>query len=117
MGITIINPFWWLGGFSYYGMSFFTILATIFIIPLYQRIRNSPLGRPLKSIRENELTAESVGKDVNGTKRITLGFSFMILGLTGVLHAFMMGAVVGYTRVDFSFWLWLMMIIGALETI
>ncbi|MEM2154709.1 MAG: branched-chain amino acid ABC transporter permease [Nitrososphaeria archaeon] len=114
MGITIVNPFWWLGGFSYYGMPVFTILATLFIILLYQRMCDSPLGRLLKSIRENELTAESVGKDVNKIKRTTLAFSFTMLGLAGVLHAFMMGAVVvgGYTRVDFSFWPWLMMIIG-----
>jgi len=114
MGITIVNPFWWLGGFSYYGIALFTILSTILIALIYQRLCDSPLGRLLKSIRENELTSESVGKDVDSVKRKTLAFSFMILGLAGVLHAFLMGAVVvgGYTRVDFSFWPWLMMIIG-----
>ncbi|MEM1517784.1 MAG: branched-chain amino acid ABC transporter permease [Nitrososphaerota archaeon] len=114
MGITIINPFWWLGSYSYYGMALFAILVTIGVIIIYERMCNSPLGRLLRSIRENELTAKSIGKNTDKIKRDTLAFSFTILGLAGVLHAFLMGAVVvgGYTRVDFSFWPWLMMIIG-----
>ena len=114
MGITIINPFWWLRGYSYYGMALFAIIVTATVVLIYERMCNSPLGRLLRSIRENELTAKSLGKDVDKIKRDTLAFSFMILGLAGVLHAFLMGAVVvgGYTRVDFSFWPWLMMIIG-----
>jgi branched-chain amino acid transport system permease protein len=114
MGITIINPFWWLREYSYYGMALFAITVTAAVILVYERMCNSPLGRLLRSIRENELTSASLGKDVNRIKRDTLTFSFTILGLAGVLHAFLMGAVVvgGYTRVDFSFWPWLMMIIG-----
>ncbi|MEM2179171.1 MAG: branched-chain amino acid ABC transporter permease [Candidatus Methanomethylicaceae archaeon] len=114
MGIIIMNPFIWLGKFSYYGMGTFIILLTIIIIIIHQRICNSPLGRLLKSIRENELTAKCIGKNVDKIKRKVLSFSFAILGIAGVLHAFSMSAVVvgGYTRVDFSFWPWLMMIVG-----
>jgi len=114
MGIIIINPFGWLKDFSYYGIGIFIILLTIIIVLIHQKICNSPLGRLLKSIRENELVAECIGKNVNKIKRKVLSFSFAILGIGGVLHAFSMSAVVigGYTRVDFSFWPWLMMIVG-----
>jgi len=114
MGITVINPFWWLKRYSYYGSAALVIGSAIIIYLVYYRICGSPLGRLLKGIRENELTAECVGKDVSQIKKKVMAFSFAILGVGGALHAFHMGAVVagGYTRVDFSFWPWLMMIVG-----
>jgi branched-chain amino acid transport system permease protein len=113
-GIMVINPFWWLGQNSYYGLSIFIIIATLCVCLIINKVCMSPLGRLLKGIRENELTAECVGKDVKKVKRQVLSSAFVILGLAGVLHAFWMGAVVagGYTRVDFSYWPWLMMIVG-----
>lgn len=113
-GINTINPFWWLGIHSYVGSALFIIISTLFIYMIYHRMCNSPLGRLLKAIRENELTAQCVGKNVALVKKKVMAFSFAVLGVGGALHAFHMGAVVagGYTRVDFSFWPWLMMIVG-----
>lgn len=114
MGLTIVNPFWWLGPYAYYGTAAFVIGSTVLVWLIYQRLCRSPLGRALRSVRENKLTAECVGKDVSALKKKVLAFSFAILGLGGALHAFSIGAVVaeGYGRVDFSFWPWLMMIVG-----
>jgi len=113
-GIQVINPFWWLGRYSYQGLSIFVVSTTLCICFIVSKICASPLGRLLKAIRENELVAESVGKDTNGIKKQIISLAFIILGLAGVLHAFWMGAVIagGYTRVDFSYWPWLMMIVG-----
>jgi len=114
MGINTIDPFWWLGEYTYFGSTAFIIGVTIIVFIVFHLMCNSPLGRLLKAIRENELTAECVGKNITLVKKKVMSFSFSILGLGGVLHAFRMGAVVagGYTRVDFSFWPWLMMIVG-----
>ncbi len=114
MGIATVDLFWWLGSYAYYGSSFFAIGCTVLIVLFYRNICNSPLGRLLKSVRENELTAECVGKDVSKIKRKVMAFSFATLGLAGVVQAFTTGAVVvaGYNRLDYSFWPWLMMIIG-----
>jgi branched-chain amino acid transport system permease protein len=114
MGITIVNPFWWLGSYAYYGSALLVLGSTVFVWFIYQRLCTSPLGRALKSVRENKLTAECVGKDVSALKKKVLAFSFALLGLGGALHALNTGAVVaeGYSRVDFSFWPWLMMIVG-----
>ena len=113
-GIQVINPFWWLGRYSYYGFSIFVVATALCIILIVNKISISPVGRLLKAIRENELAAESIGKDTNGIKKQCISLAFIILGLAGVLHAFWMGAVVagGYTRVDFSYWPWLTMIMG-----
>jgi branched-chain amino acid transport system permease protein len=114
MGITVINPFWWLGSNTYYGMVLFIIVSTAFIAFTYYKICGSPLGRALKSVRDNNLTAECIGKDVHKIKKKVMAFSFAFLGVGGALQAFSVGAVVadGYSRVDYSFWPWLMMIVG-----
>lgn len=114
MGVNTINPFWWLGRNAYFGSIVFVVGMTIIVFILYHQMSISPLGRLLKAIRENELTAQSVGKDLPTIKKKVMSFTFSILAFGGVIHAFNMGAVVagGYTRVDFSFWPWLMMIVG-----
>lgn len=114
MGITIINPFWWLGSNAYYGMAFLIIGSTALVGFTYHKVCSSPLGRTLKSIRDNNLTAECVGKDVHKVKKRVMAFSFAFLGIGGALQALSVGAVVaeGYSRVDYSFWPWLMMIMG-----
>jgi branched-chain amino acid transport system permease protein len=114
MGINTIDPFWWFGTYTYFGSTAFIIGVTIIVFIIFHLMCNSPLGRLLKAIRENELTAQCVGKNISAIKKKVMSFSFSILGLGGCLHAFHMGATVagGYTRVDFSFWPWLMMIVG-----
>lgn len=114
MGIGLIDLFWCIGPYAYYGRAALVIGSALAIFLIYQRLCASPLGRLLKSVRENWLTAECVGKDVSQVKKKVLAFSFAILGVGGALHAIDLGAVVAgdYTRVDFSFWPWLMMIVG-----
>jgi len=114
MGVNTINPFWWLGSNAFLGSVFFIFSLTFLVFLVFHVMGNSPLGRALKAMRENELTAASVGKNVPVIKKKVLAFSFSILALGGALHSFNMGAAIigGYTRADFSFWPWLMMIVG-----
>jgi branched-chain amino acid transport system permease protein len=114
LGINTIDPFWWLGANSYYGSVLFTIVLSGLIYFIYFRMCNSPLGRLLKGIRENELTAKCVGKDVPSVKKKVMMFSFATLGIAGALDAFNIGAVIvqSYDRVNYSFWPWLMLIVG-----
>jgi branched-chain amino acid transport system permease protein len=113
VGIAIIVPFWWLPN-PYYGTAIFTILVSILIFLIYIKLSNSPFGRVLKAIRENQDTAESIGHNVSLIKKEVMVISSIFLGIGGALHAFDMGAVIadGYNRVDFSFWPWLMLIVG-----
>lgn len=113
VGIAIINPFWWLPN-PYFGTVTFTILLSVLIFLIYIRLSDSPFGRVLKAIRENQDTAESVGHNVSLIKKQVMVISSIFLGIGGAMHALDMGAVIadGYNRVDFSFWPWLMLIVG-----
>lgn len=114
IGVNIISPFWWLGDNAYAGTILFILGVTIIVAIAISLMCSSPFGRSLRAMRDNELTAKCVGKNVPAIKKKTLALTFSFLSLAGVLHAYYMGDVFigGYTRTDFSFYPWLMMLIG-----
>ena len=59
-------------------------LLTIFII---KRIVHSPFGRVLRAIREDEIAAQSLGKDVNKYKIIAVVIGAAFAGIAGSLYA------------------------------
>jgi branched-chain amino acid transport system permease protein len=114
LGVNTINPFWWLGGKSYLGSSALIISITAVIYFIYHKMCNAPLSRVLKAIREDELAIKCGGRNTLKIKKKVMALSYATAGVAGALHAFHMGVVdpVGYSRVDFSFWPWLMMTVG-----
>ena len=113
-GISIVNLYGWMGNYSDWG-SYLTLIGiaamTFFVI---NRICRSPYGRLMKSIRENEVSAQCLGRNTRKIKIKTMTFASGIVAIAGVMHALALTAVAAeaYNRVDFSFWPWLMMIIG-----
>ena len=75
---------------------------------------NSPYGRLMRSIRENSLTVQSIGKDVTKIRREILMFSSGITAVLGVLVAYYYSFVIGinYSRSTWTYWPWLMLTIG-----
>jgi branched-chain amino acid transport system permease protein len=66
------------------------MLVAIFVVITYliiRRIVNSPFGRVLKAIREDEMVAASVGKNVIKYKTIVLAVSAFFAGIAGSLYA------------------------------
>ncbi len=59
-------------------------LITIFIL---RRIVNSPFGRVLKSIREDEIASESLGKNTTTYKLIVFAIGAFFAGIAGSLYA------------------------------
>jgi branched-chain amino acid transport system permease protein len=114
LGVNTINPFWWLHDNAGLAVTVFIVGVTAVLFIWLDSICRSPVGRLMRSIRENELTAATSGKNVPEIKKKVLAFTFSILALGGVLHAYLMGGVLigGFTRADFTFWPWLMMIVG-----
>lgn len=113
-GISIPNLWGWLGDYYYIGV-FATLLGTATLVfILVQKLSNSPFGRLLKSIRENELTAQSVGKNIVKAKAKVMAISSGILALAGAMDSLRLTSVVAatYNRIDFTFWPWLMVIVG-----
>jgi branched-chain amino acid transport system permease protein len=70
--------------FSYFILVFVFVLITIFIV---RRIVDSPFGRVLKSIREDEIAAESLGKDTTKHKLLAFVIGAFFAGIAGSLYA------------------------------
>lgn len=70
--------------FDYFFFSIiFAFLTTIFIY----RLTNSPFGRVLRAIRDDELAALSLGRNVNYYKTVGFTLSSVIIGMAGYIFA------------------------------
>lgn len=68
----------------------YLVLVLIFVVITYFAIRNitkSPLGRILTAIREDEIAAEAMGKNVNKHKLIVFVVGAFFAGIAGSLYA------------------------------
>ena len=83
-GIDFTNPL------VYYALVSVLFLASLWIM---KRIVESPLGRILQAIRENEVRAEAVGYDVPRFKLLAFVIGGAFSGLAGVLYAMLFGIV------------------------
>jgi branched-chain amino acid transport system permease protein len=99
----IQNPFYWiyssysstsfsntLIGLNFPGMIYAAIILGIAALCflLSQRLVNSPYGRLLKSIRDDKVAAESLGKDVAKVRRQIMVIGSVMAGLAGGLYVF-----------------------------
>lgn len=88
------------------------LLLVIFYVVL-ERLNNSPFGRVLKSIREDEDVALAAGKYVYGYKMRSFVFGCMIMGAAGSIQAH----YIGYINPDFfwpliTFYVWIALLLG-----
>jgi len=76
-------------------MIFYGFVSLLFLVTLYlmKRIVESPLGRILQAIRENEVRAEAVGYNVPRFKLLAFVIGGAFSGLAGVLYAMLFGIV------------------------
>lgn len=65
-----------------------SLVLTVAVFLIYWRIVASPLGRLLKAIREDEVAARSLGKNVFFYKVQVFGITSAMAGLAGALIAF-----------------------------
>jgi branched-chain amino acid transport system permease protein len=91
------------------------VVAVAVVFVLLRRIANSPFGRVLKAIREDELVAQSLGKDTRRFKIKTFMLGCAIMGLGGILwYAMGIGSVNPSTnfRPQLTFYLFIAVILG-----
>jgi branched-chain amino acid transport system permease protein len=74
---------------------YYAFVSALFLLALWamKRIVESPLGRILQSIRENEVRAEAVGYHVPRFKLLAFVIGGAFSGLAGVLYAMLFGIV------------------------
>jgi len=76
-------------------LAYYLFVAALFVLSLWvmKRIVESPLGKILIAIRENELRAQAVGYDVPRFKLLSFVVGGAFSGLAGVLYAMLFGIV------------------------
>ncbi len=106
--------FAWMGEFRTEGYLVISMLVTLGIFLLLQALSTSPLGRAVRAVRENPVSAECVGKDVVGIRTKVVILCSALTSIAGVLYAFYIQAVLStaYSRASWTFYPWLMFMVG-----
>ena len=76
-------------------LNYYIFVSVLFLVSLWgmKRVVESPLGKILQAIRENELRAEAVGYNVPRFKLLAFVIAGAFSGLAGVLYAMLFGIV------------------------
>jgi len=96
---------------SYAGL-FIVVLAVIFWFS--QRALKSPWGRMMRAIRDNEIAAGAMGKDVTWRHLQVFVLGSAVIGLAGAMLTTLDGIFTpaSYQPLRFTFLIWVMVIVG-----
>ena len=84
------------------------------LIWLLQRALHSPWGRMMRAIRDNEVAASAMGKDVKRQHLIIFILGSAVVGMAGAMYVSMLGQLVPgeFSPLRFTFLIWIMVIVG-----
>lgn len=84
------------------------------LVFLSERALNSPWGRMVRAIRDNEVSAAAMGKDVTRRHLQIFIIGSAVVGLAGAMLTSMEGQLTpnSYTPLRFTFLIWVMVIVG-----
>ncbi|HUS79505.1 MAG TPA: branched-chain amino acid ABC transporter permease [Patescibacteria group bacterium] len=114
LGMFVPNVFAFYPGDRTVIMAALTLFIGLVSFFIFKTMLNSPYGRLMRSIRENEVTVGSVGKNVVAIRGNILMFSSGITATAGCLLAFYYSFFVdaNYQRAYWTYWPWLMLMMG-----
>ncbi len=95
-----------------YGVLFAAVL--LILLWLAQMALRSPWGRMMRAIRDNEVAAEAMGKDVKGRHLQIFVLGSAICGIAGAMMVTLDGQLTpgSYQPLRFTFLIWVMVIVG-----
>jgi len=95
-----------------YVMLFSTVLLAV--IWLSERALNSPWGRMMRAIRDNEVSAAAMGKNVTARHLQVFILGSAVIGIAGAMMTSMDGQLTPgtYNPLRFTFLVWVMVIVG-----
>ena len=95
-----------------YAMLFGVVL--LIILYLSEKALNSPWGRMMRAIRDNETAAEAMGKDVTGRHLQVFILGSAVIGVAGAMLTTIDGQFTpaSYQPLRFTFLIWVMVIVG-----
>ncbi len=90
------------------------LVVLLIIMWLSQRALNSPWGRMMRAIRDNETAAEAMGKDVKGRHLQVFILGSAVVGIAGAMLTTLDGQFTPttYQPLRFTFLIWVMVIVG-----
>ena len=96
------------------GYCFMFAAVLIVLMVLAQLALNSPWGRMMRAIRDNEVAAEAMGKDVTRRHLQIFVLGSAICGLAGAMMTTLDGQLTPgtYQPLRFTFLIWVMVIVG-----
>jgi branched-chain amino acid transport system permease protein len=95
-----------------YSGLFATVLAIVFILSV--RALNSPWGRMMRAIRDNEVSAAAMGKNITGRHLQVFVIGSAVVGVAGAMLTTMDGQLTpgSYQPLRYTFLIWVMVIVG-----
>ena len=89
-------------------------IVLVFILTLCVLALNSPWGRMIRAIRDNETAAEAMGKDVTGRHLQIFVLGSAVIGVAGAMLTTLDGQFTPgtYNPLRFTFLIWVMVIVG-----
>ena len=116
LGAFIPNFFAWYEGEQMVILALVILIVGLFAYIIINTMVNSPFGRLMRGVRDNEITLQSTGKHATQIRSQVMMFGSGIMAMSGVLLAYYYTFVQYnmYSRVDYTFWPWLMITIGGL---
>ncbi len=100
----------------YTKMAYAVLFTVVLLILLWlaQKALSSPWGRMMRAIRDNEVAAEAMGKDVKGRHLQIFILGSAICGIAGAMMTTLDGQLTptSYQPLRFTFLVWVMVIVG-----
>ena len=114
MGVYVPDLLAFYGGDRRVAMALITFTAASAVLLLTRRLRDSPYGRLLVAIRENEATAASLGKNTTRVKETAILVGSALMAVAGALVAIYYSFVVqaNYQNAYWVYWPMCMLIVG-----
>ncbi|PTX56043.1 amino acid/amide ABC transporter membrane protein 2 (HAAT family) [Litoreibacter ponti] len=96
------------------GYSILFAIVLIILLWLAQKALNSPWGRMMRAIRDNEVAAEAMGKDVTARHLQVFILGSAICGIAGAMMTTLDGQLTPgtYQPLRYTFLIWVMVIVG-----
>lgn len=114
-GVIVPDVWAWAGG-SRFAASTLTLMVLAGVAYLYiEYVIRTPLGRTLRAIRDNEVAAQSLGKNLPRCRLQAIVIGSVLASMGGALFVLYAGSVTpSFTRYTWTFIPWLMLLLGGL---
>lgn len=114
VGVQVPDVFKWAGDLRLAASVLTNILIAAMVFAVYHRMLNTPFGRVLRAIRDDEEAISSLGRDIVFYRKRVISVGTATAAVAGSLYAFYTGSVIAkaFDRVSWTFWPWVMMLLG-----